>query len=223
MALAALGGCGASEPDKAFKYKMIVEVETPQGLCSGSSVRELHFRSGGKGSSWVPSLGQNRPRVKLRGEAVAIDLPNGRTLFALLTGADGDVDYAARIADRSGLWSVKNPRPTNEPIELWPNAPDTERQKNTSPVPMLVTLGDVSDPTSVERVDPDNLEASFGKDARFDSKAITVQVTDDEVTTGIEKRLGWLLDENRKRFDPNLPPQGIPLGNFSGLFSTELF
>lgn len=86
---------------------------------------------------------------------------------------------------------------------------------------MLVTLGDVSDPTSVERVDPDNLEASFGKGYRL--KAITVQVTDDEVTTGIEKRLGWLLDENRKRFDPNLPPQGIPLGNFSGLFSTELF
>lgn len=55
--------------------------------------------------------------------------------------------------------------------------------------PMLVTFGDLSDPTSMAEVDPDNLAATFG--AGVSLKRITVQMTDDPVTTGIEKRLGW--------------------------------
>jgi hypothetical protein len=39
----------------------------------------------------------------------------------------------------------------------------------------------------VQRVDPANLAASFGPGIRL--KRITVEVTDDDVTTGIEKRL----------------------------------
>jgi hypothetical protein len=50
-----------------------------------------------------------------------------------------------------------------------------------------VTFGDIKDPTSVARVDPDDLAASFGAGVKL--KAITVEITDDAVTTGIEKRL----------------------------------
>ena len=56
--------------------------------------------------------------------------------------------------------------------------------------PMLVTFTDIDDPKSVQRVDPANLAASFGPGIRL--KRITVEVTDDDVTTGIEKRLRWL-------------------------------
>ena len=55
---------------------------------------------------------------------------------------------------------------------------------------MLVTFGDLDDPTSVAEVDPDDLAASFGEG--YALKRITVQITDDPVTTGIEQRLGWL-------------------------------
>ena len=54
--------------------------------------------------------------------------------------------------------------------------------------PMLVTFTDIDDPSSVQRVDPANLAASFGPGVTL--KRITVEVTKDPVTTGIEKRLG---------------------------------
>lgn len=54
--------------------------------------------------------------------------------------------------------------------------------------PMLVTFGDIDDPTSVERVDTDDLAARFGMG--YALERITVQITDDPVTTGIEARLG---------------------------------
>ncbi|MDP3550575.1 MAG: hypothetical protein Q8R81_09275, partial [Novosphingobium sp.] len=78
MALS-LAGCGNKE---TMRYKMTVEVETPEGLKTGFAVRELEFRD----RSGFP-LGESRPQIKLRGEAVAVDLGGGRTLFALLTGA----------------------------------------------------------------------------------------------------------------------------------------
>lgn len=60
-----------------------------------------------------------------------------------------------------------------------------------SAYPMLVTFSDLGDPASVERVDPDDLAASFGDGVRL--KRVTVQMTDDPVTTGITTRLPWLI------------------------------
>ncbi len=52
---------------------------------------------------------------------------------------------------------------------------------------MLVRFRNIRDPSSVETVDPDNLAKSFGAGVRL--KRITVQITDDPVTSGIDKRL----------------------------------
>ena len=79
---------------------------------------------------------------------------------------------------------------------------------------------------AVQRVDPANLAASFGPGIRL--KRITVEVTDDDVTTGIEKRLQWLpkhrgtLKRNPPRHlddpsDPDLLTIDV------GPFSTERF
>lgn len=70
--------------------------------------------------------------------------------------------------------------------------------------PYLVTFKDIADPTSVVRVDPDDLAASFGAGYRL--KAITVQVTDEPVTVGIAERLAWLS----KYPEPSLNPQHSP-------------
>lgn len=49
---------------------------------------------------------------------------------------------------------------------------------------MMVRFRDLNDPKSVERVDPDAICV----------RRITAETTSDDVTTGIEKRLGWLRD-----------------------------
>ena len=197
----------------SYRFKLTVEVDTPEGLRSGSSVYEV--------TAWnqfgLDPSGQVR-RWEVKGEAVAVELPNGKMLFSLLkTGAihndlagmsmtaldpafkNDIVESARRIARRNGIRS---------PAAVAP-----------SDYPLLVTFRDLSDPASIEKVAPDDLSMSFG--SGFALKAIAVEVTDDAVTTGIEKRLVWLPDVHQILRGREFKPAGIPVGNFKGLFETE--
>ena len=90
MALPA--GCSLIDRTPDYRYRLTVEVDTPQGLRTGSSVIEVQTSVAGEYS--IPSPGAVSHRV--RGEAVAVDLPGGQTLFALLR-SDNDIDWASRV------------------------------------------------------------------------------------------------------------------------------
>ena len=189
---AVLSGCGLFGGG-TYRFRMSVEVETPDGLKTGSSVYEVRAEKDIKLSPDMKSA-----HTSIRGEAVAVDLPGAKTLFALLktvagSGRDGlpymsmkvldpaysnnSVESAQRIASGDGITS---------PAEV-----------RAEDYPLLVTFADLADPTSVQRVDPANLAASFGQGVTL--KRITVEVTNDPVTTGIEKRLGPDFWKNRAR------------------------
>ena len=65
--------------------------------------------------------------------------------------------------------------------------------------PRLFTFRDINDPTTVEQVDPANLAASFGEGVKL--ARATIELTDAQVTTGIEKRLSWLNRYYDKQLD----------------------
>jgi hypothetical protein len=179
----------------SYRFRMTVEVETPEGLRRGSSVYEVK----GIGTNDLIT-GDKGARSELRGEAVAVDMPNGQTLFVLLLMANG-----TSSDDNLAPMSMK----AMDPAYRYNFHKEESAQRISSgdgirspadvaegDYPMLVTFTDIDDPKSVQRVDPANLAASFGPGIRL--KRITVEVTDDDVTTGIEKRLGW-----RKSIGPN--------------------
>jgi hypothetical protein len=193
LALAALTlpGCAAAE-DKApdYRYRLTVEVETPDGLRTGSSVIEVRRRMGRTTmDGYGPVL-----LSRVHGEAVAVDLPGGKTLYALLRSGN-DVDWATRVVaflspdqgDENPLDDVLLMEGKQELPRMWPRVGHIAERPA---YPMLVTFGDEADPTSVTLVDPDDLAATFGAGVKL--KRITAELTDDEVTTGVEKRLGWL-------------------------------
>jgi hypothetical protein len=232
ISTALLGGCGdnggGGSNSAEVRYRMQVEVETPEGVKSGSSVWSRSISK---------TIGPVSPyNASFKAEAVAVDLPGGRTLFMLVKGQEGMVDayfpeYEVlvpgegndRVAHLSAISSSGASKVlpcTAEAYKSWPHKSHHGPLKADDYCPMLVTFKDIKDPTSVALVNRDDLSASFGAGYRL--KAITVQVTEEAVTTGIQKRLGWLLDKDRKRFDPQNPPVGIPLGNYRGLFSTEI-
>lgn len=181
-----LSACGILDAldDETYRFRMAVVVDTPTGLKTGTSVYEI---SAGKRWQILPDARSRA--VSIKGEAVAVDVAPGKTLFALLKthahfesmmGLSMETldpqftkDYdvvatAGRLAARDG---------NDPPVEV---APDN--------YPMLVTFADPGDPTSVALVDPDDLAATFGEGMSL--KRITVEVTHDPVTNGIEKRLG---------------------------------
>lgn len=193
---ALLAGCGLFGRD-SYRFKMTVELETPDGLRSGSSVyrvrawRTSDLMTGGSGSD-----------AELLGEAVAVDLPGGKTLFALLrtgsaTNWEGDLpevsmraldpafDYdraesVARIASGDGIRSSAELAPADYPL--------------------LVTFRDINDPASVERFEPQ----------AFIVNRVFIEVTDEAVTTGILTRLSWLIAPPERRLDSDFKPTTNP-------------
>ncbi len=90
LAAMSLAGCGAADDVPDFRYRLTVEVETSEGLRTGSSVIEVQQSLG---RSAMNPAGQRISR-RIRGEAVAVELPLGQTLFALLR-SENDNDWVS--------------------------------------------------------------------------------------------------------------------------------
>ncbi|WP_421850632.1 hypothetical protein [Oricola sp.] len=178
-------------PGWEWHQKLTVEVETPNGVAVGSAVTEVHWRD-------ELDLLADAPHVHsdVTGEAVVVNLGDDQYLFALLSGAE-----------RLALRVFSDRRWPSDTDGLLPLIRDVSKQSKgaSRPVepaayPRLVTFGDIDDPTSVRRVDPDNLAASFGHGYRL--KSITLEITDAPVTNGELAKLFPWLDGNR--IDPNV-------------------
>jgi hypothetical protein len=220
LAASLLPGCAAAE-DKApdYRYRLTVEVETPEGLRTGSSVIEVQQSIG---RTAMDGFAGGSVFLRIRGEAVAVDLPDGRTLYALLRSG-GDVEWAARVIPFLSP-DAEDDNPLDDFLQLkgkkdLPRTfPPVAWIKERSAYPMLVTFGDEADPASVAEVDPDDLAASFGEGVKL--KRITVELTDDPVTSGIEARLGWLPAVRGALVQLPIneyPPRGTPLPLYNTL------
>jgi hypothetical protein len=215
-------GCSQS-PHHKVRFRMTVEVETPEGLKTGSSVMEMSAWMGAYKFPGTTGAGQT-----FRGEAVAVDLPRGQTLFALVTngynGATQDVqDAIVRNLEPPGI-------PAGEKlVALFEKLSRPESIGRTFEVvdhphalrPPLVRFRDIRDPTSVELVDPNDLTKSFGPGVKL--KRIVLIVTDEPVTKEIGKRLapmgikpGHSLDRTEYPSGSKAMPKAIPLAQILG-------
>jgi hypothetical protein len=61
-----------------------------------------------------------------------------------------------------------------------------------SAYPWLVTFSNISNPASVQAVNPDNLASYFGPGYKL--KSIVLEKTDEPVSGGISHKLQWLGD-----------------------------
>ncbi len=164
----------------SWHYKITVTIDTPEGPKSGSTVREVIL--GGKGFSPSPEMGRHR---EVRGEAVAIDLGSKGYLFSTVGGDNGYRRFFELF-----------PGPIREGKKILP----------TAKYPEFVRFSNLENPQTVQRVcNPERCEKlrralksaiipsfieAFGEG--FLVKEISIEVTNDPVTWGIEKLLPWL-------------------------------
>ena len=206
--LTALSACGPSAEDSAeVRYRMIVEVDDNGTVRTGSSVWSFALSK--------PTLALASPYgPKFAGEAVAVDLSGERTLFALVKDQEMLPErHFDRLKVNSGsdrvanIRAIASHRGATAELSCKSVPKDARSYEAVDPqydCPMLVTFGDIKDPTSVKRVDPQDLSASFGAGVKL--KAFTVEITDDAVTTGIGGRLGWLGEYPEPTLKPNHSP-----------------
>lgn len=183
-----LAGCGSLSPAR-YRFRMTVEVETPQGIRSGSSVLEV--------TSQLQNLpGQGiTPLTMLTGEAVAVDLPGGRTLFALIGDLPSGDDLEGEVTKLFEPGAIR-PEEFVASVEKLGRSDQVGRvaQMPSEHYPQFATFRDIGDPKSIEVVDPRNLGANFGPGVKL--RGVAVTITHDDVTTGIKKRLGYGRAEN---------------------------
>jgi hypothetical protein len=161
-------------PSASYREKLSITVTTPDGPVRGSAVIKVRH-------SMQPVLAQAGGHfVDYTGEAVMVDLGAGQYLFALLPHmaalsayeADGRIgEFHPFKAFRGYFFKLKyftSHAPAEVPRNLYPR---------------LVTFTDITDPTSVTLVDPDNLAASFGPGTTLER--ITVAITNAPVTEGV--------------------------------------
>ena len=222
--LAALACAGAALPlagctSTTIRYRLTLEVDTPEGVRTGSGVIQVTYRTGprfGSSSEWGSEV---------KGEAVAVDLGERGTLFALLTeGGDSrsSPEYIVLRAFRFPHGAM--PSPAKEGIKQIAALSGREALFLDS-LPLLVRFRDPADPTTAERVDPRKLDAAFGPGVEL--RAASVAITDDPVTTGIERRLPWLPGRKQQGgylHGSMMRDRSPGAVNLTGLeFSTELF
>ena len=171
------------------KYRLTLEVDTPEGTKSASGVLSVH-----------PDRGYSRRgQTATKGDAVLVDLGGGKNLVALLAHIDKtvDLDGINYLALRAYRAAGRNPS-FNEMSRMTGVAPVTGAL-----IPVLVTFADPNDPATARNVGPDDLEAAFGKG--FHLHGMTAEVVPngfwpldfgsllgEPVTRGIEAKLKWL-------------------------------
>jgi hypothetical protein len=207
LAFTSLGLASCGERLPTYRYRMTVEVETPEGLRTGSSVIEVeNFKGPG-----VPGPEAGGIGYRVRGEAVTVDLGARGTLFALLRARD-DADRAAVVAPAA---LVPDRPDKSGTVDAWRNNLRTMKQRtgatelSLSHYPMLVRFRDMQVPNSVEEVNPNDLQSKFGNGLKL--KRIIVQITDDKPTFAIEHYLPWLNKYRKTHLD------GVRIHNSSSL------
>ena len=182
LALGLLAAC--TSRTGAIRYKLIVNVDTPAGLKSGSSIVESDFGRDGL------TLGQ----------APFVDLGNGRYLFALLSDPFSKKTLYG-IVLRALRYPEARPPLENPQGNAFIQAKRSKQQVEIrhKDYPMLVTFGNVKDPTTVAEVDPNNLVANFGEGYRLETMSIEVVDQDDPLTEGLEDILTWIDSHPEKK------------------------
>src|ERR1700716_2457503 len=142
------------------KYRLTVEVETPEGVKAASGVMAVQpDRSYSRGG-----------HTRTMGDAVLVDLGGGKNLVALLAHVDKSIDldgmnYVALRAYNAAGRKVS----FSEMSRLTGTVPVTGAL-----IPVLVTFTNPTDPGSARAVPPDDMAAAVGDGFRLHGISVEV-------------------------------------------------
>lgn len=205
LVFAPVAYCQVMYPTYTYRYKMTVEVDTPEGVKSGSSVIEVTTRQWPESIKGLSSGHYNN--MSIEGESVFIDLGNGKNLVTLLATGQYAQDYrdVERFPARAFLGLGHQESYQNLGLKWAKRLVNMVGQKASlrpEHRPTLVTFSDVNDPESIQlvyasevleyrekRPSPrmfkssvvaDHFEYIFGKG--YALKDITIEITNENPT-----------------------------------------
>jgi hypothetical protein len=206
----------------SWRYKMTIEIDTPEGVKSGSAVREVTVE-------FLPNMyNPDEPKRKsiIKGEAVAVDLGERGVLFALLKGINGSHDHAKLITS----WMFPKPAGVKRSSEYYSELKSEETTLGVEKYPMLVMFKDIKDPKSiVDLYKVTQIEAGYEVEDRFKElfgegvklRKISIEMTNEDVTNEINKKLIWLDKFKGNYLHGEFTSKGAPLGLYGVNFKQD--
>ena len=168
------------------RFRMTIEVQTPGGLRSGSSVIET---SAWESGNWGP-IEARGVRRDFKGRAVFVDLGDGRNLVALLAFGPEGTDQTKLFRLVGAALAPGKSIDWKEEYSL--TGTGSLPREYT---PTLITFANLANPGTAALVDPADLEKTFG--AGFAVKQVLLATTSESASEGIGKILPWWNLPNR--------------------------
>jgi len=177
-------------PTYTYRYRMTVTIEVDGEARSGSSVIEVNVR---KNPS--PMFERRVLLESVQGEAAFVPVREGKGLVALLaSGPYGeDVNYPTRIVPLAFNLNTFE----DSVRERLPSLRG-RRELPSKWMPTLVLVSDPNDPATLRVIRADEFDQTFGPGVRL--RGVTIEMTTDVVTHGIEERLPLLVRERESRY-----------------------
>ena len=176
-----------------WRYKITIAIETPEGIKTGSAVREV--------SNSVSAFRVDLPDVgnpaKVRGEAVVIDLGDRGLVFGIISDRSDNELYEAFPVEGAS---------TAKGIKHFNSLPIGSKAEITNNIPRLVRFDDLKYPSSAELVFSkykgavkNNFQQIYGAGYKLDS--VLIEIIEEDVTWSINKILPWIDQFYNKRLD----------------------
>ncbi len=212
--MATIGSCIVLYPRAAVQYRLTLDVETPEGVKTGSVVNRLGF-------SLEPQIDTQRYNWgQTSGEAAAVDLGGRAPCFRAAGFRTAGECRDARPASVEALpflaFGVDTfPDPQAKAAQV---ARMREQVELKGPLlPTLVTFSELNDPTMARVVQPDAFVAVFGPGARFKRAFFEMVpagvwplslfgIGGEPVTRGIESKIPDIVDSKSWNEKLNLLP-----------------
>jgi hypothetical protein len=173
----------ACAPSWNNRYKVTVVIYKGDQVYQASGVQETTCH--GQSPIWPDSTGG----CELNGEAIPVDLGDGRYFIATMSRRDRccraeSYTYVLRNGGDNGKNYKEGGYLKN--TKSWVTKPEA--------YPLFITFADMNNPRTVAEVDPANLAATFGDGWRFGALNVE-QVAYQPITKGrIDPLLPWLKD-----------------------------
>jgi hypothetical protein len=178
----------------AHKYRLSMSIDTPDGLKSASGIYSVH-----------PDRNYDRHgKTTIKGDALYVDLGQGRNLVALMAHGKGgtDMDAASYLALRA--FSARGRHVSFSDI----GAMTGKAAVTGEFIPVLLSFADINDPKTARVVEPDDLATVLGEGVRL--RGVNVEVVPnglwpvdfggflgEPVTRGIVAHLPWWTRSER--------------------------
>ncbi|RGP39662.1 hypothetical protein BPTFM16_02617 [Altererythrobacter insulae] len=190
-----------------YRYQLTVEVETPGGIRTASVVHEVRAR---KELLSLPDSAT--ASVEFRGEALRVDLGDGKALFILVQPAERTEETLVPIINaaldpaytRGGIGNLESIRRISR------GRASSEASLSTANSQLrFVRFLDETQPETVQAVAPHAIGTTFGEG--YELREILIETTDRPVTDKIRAQLPWLEQEGSplRGTLSGIPPLGI--------------